>query len=261
MALPEKRQAEILRLVRADGSASVSQLARTLKASFSTIRRDLDKLTEMGYIARSHGGAVIDPLQRTTFEAPSALVSKTATAEKAAIGRMAAEFASPGQCILFDSGSTVAEAAHALIARDIPITAVTNDLRIASIFSQADHVTLVVLGGTRRFSQFTLLGEPATSFLSTLHVDLAFIGIHSFFEGKLTETSIDVANIKRQILKSARQSILLADSSKNQHHAFKEVADLSEFDAMITDEGLPSHTLELLRRFKVDIRLAPLTTE
>ena len=254
--LPEKRRADILRLVQADGSASVVELSRRLGVSLSTVRRDLDHLTELGHLARSHGGAMVSSIGRSTFEPRREIVASTASAEKAAIGRFASGFVSDGQCVAFDSGSTVAEVARAVAERKLSITAVTNDLRIAMIFAMVEHVNLVVLGGTLRPMQYTLLGEPGISFLAGLHVDVAFIGVHSMHRAMLTETSIEVADMKVHMLKAARTPVLVADSTKFEAHAFREVAALQDFKHLVTDDRISGANLDLLRKSEVEVHLA-----
>ena len=55
--LLEKRLEEILKLVEENGSVTVQELTERLKASESTIRRDLYLLDEEGKLNRVHGGA------------------------------------------------------------------------------------------------------------------------------------------------------------------------------------------------------------
>ena len=58
MALTE-RQNEILKTLKENKSASVSELAKDLYVSEATIRRDLSEMKSMGLIERSHGGALL----------------------------------------------------------------------------------------------------------------------------------------------------------------------------------------------------------
>ena len=58
MALTE-RQNEILRKLKENKTAVVSELAQDLFVSEATIRRDLAEMKSMGLIERSHGGALL----------------------------------------------------------------------------------------------------------------------------------------------------------------------------------------------------------
>jgi len=144
-----QRRALVLDYLRGAG-ASVPQLCEALLASPATIRRDLDYLSSEGYLDRSHGGAVAKPLLGTTFEADSTLEPEIAHDAKVRIGGAAAQLVQPRQSVIFDSSSTVLEAARCVAAADIELTAVTNYLRVAMAFAQARRVRTVLLGGMLR---------------------------------------------------------------------------------------------------------------
>jgi DeoR family transcriptional regulator of aga operon len=233
-----QRRALILDHLRRHGADSIVALSQTIGVSPSTIRRDLDFLTEGGYIARSHGGAMLSEGVRTTFEPQREIGSQIAHAAKAAIGARAVELLEPGQSVVFDSSSTVLEAAKAAVARKLRLTVCTNDIGTAAVLAESEALQLVVLGGTNRFGSLTLIGDPGLSFLERIHADIAFIGIHSLFGARLSDTSIDLAAMKRRMIASASRVIVLADSSKFRHPAFCDVAPLSDIDAIVTDSYL-----------------------
>jgi len=247
--IPEQRKLRIYDLVRERGSVSVKELARLLGASKATIRRDLEELKQRGRIARSHGGAVLDRSLRTTFEPAYAYASKMAYAEKLAIGEHVADRLEDGQSVIFDSSSTVCEAARFAAEKGRKITAITNDVNTACILAQASSVRLIVLGGTTRVGSYTTLGEPGNGFLEKLHADVALLGIHAIHNGTLSETSVGVATMKRGMVRAARQVIVLADSTKFGTPAFYDVCNLSEINEIITDNGISEdHQNDLRQR-------------
>src|SRR5262245_18950656 len=65
MFAAERRQV-ILELVRSNGAVSLRELARIVKTSEVTVRRDLRRLEAEGMLARRHGGAVAN--DRTAYE-------------------------------------------------------------------------------------------------------------------------------------------------------------------------------------------------
>lgn len=236
--IPAERLARVLEFVRRQGVASIHSIADELGTSLSTVRRDLDELTARGYLDRTHGGAVLRSRQQTTFEPSRDIAGNMAVAQKAAIGRHAASLIEPGQSVLFDSSSTVLEAARAVVARGIHFTAITNDLAIAQEFAAAASIKTIVPGGTLRPGSVTLTGEPTLDLLRRLRVDMALIGIHSMAGLKVSETSLEVAAVKRAMVEAARRVLLLADSSKFESPAFCEVGPLDLFDDLITDTGI-----------------------
>ena len=54
-----ERHNQILRYLETHNSVTVQELAKSLYASPSTIRRDLSELESMGFLQRVHGGAVL----------------------------------------------------------------------------------------------------------------------------------------------------------------------------------------------------------
>ncbi len=255
--IPAQRRALILDLIRGGNGASIAALAERLSASESTLRRDLDYLTERGYIERSHGGAMLKGAPHTTFEPQYEIGSRTQHAEKMAIGAAAAKLVEPGHSVIFDSSSTVAEAAQAVARRAIAITAVTNDLNIAAVLAAQPAVRLIVLGGTLRAGSFTLIGEPGASMLAGLHADLAFVGIQALSGLRLADSSIEICDMKRRMIAASRQAVLLADSSKFQQTSFCEVCGAEKMQRIVTDDRLPARSRKALEKLGVELTVVP----
>ncbi|MFI5013915.1 MAG: DeoR/GlpR family DNA-binding transcription regulator [Hyphomicrobiales bacterium] len=236
--IPAERQARIVEIIRRQGAASIHAIALAMKASVSTIRRDLEELTERGYLDRTHGGAIQRSRFRTTFEPSQEIAGRLAHAEKLAIARHAASLIGAGQSVAFDSSSTVLEAARAVAMRRIPLTAVTNDLRIGQELGLAEGVKVILTSGALREGSMTLVGETAIAFISRLKVDIALIGIHSLEGLRPSETSLEVAAVKRAFIASGRKVLLLADSTKFDSPAFTEIGGLELFEELVTDQGI-----------------------
>ncbi len=251
-----QRRALILEELRREGAGSIIALADKIAVSPSTIRRDLEFLTEGGYIVRSHGGALLKEPHRTTFEPEPEIGAHVARAAKEAIGAHAAALVEEGQSIIFDSSSTVLEAAKAVVARDIRLTVCTNDIGTAMVLARAENLQLVVLGGTTRRGSLTMIGDPGLSFLERLHADVAFIGIHSLVGARLSETSIDVAAMKQRMISSAGRAVVLADSSKFRHPAFCDVCAATAVQTIVTDAGIADADRGRLEDAGVEVMVA-----
>ena len=226
-------------------------------ASASTVRRDLEHLEEQGYLERTHGGALIQNRQpRSTFEPEAVIAAHFAREEKKAIGRLAAMTLSAGQSVIFDSSSTVLMAAQAVIEREIPLTAVTNDLGIGQTLAASPKIRVVVLGGSVRPSSLTLTGEPGEDFLRSLHADVAFLGTHAVTGTLLTETSLEAAAMKRAMIGAARRIVLLVDASKFQPAAFCRICDLTALQEVITDDRVDQAEVVRLRDLGLSVTIA-----
>jgi proline iminopeptidase len=148
----------------------------------------------------------------------------------------------------FDSSSTVLSAAEAIVQHPVKITAVTNDVNLASVLALAsEEMKVVVPGGEIRGGSFTLLGSGTRSFFERLHVDIALVGIHAITGHLLTEGGLDIAEVKRAIIGTAERVVLLADNSKFGPPAFFEVARADAVHDLITDRDAPQDALDALR--------------
>jgi DeoR family transcriptional regulator of aga operon len=238
--LPTQRQSFILDVLADQKAATLQQLAERVGASFSTVRRDLDELAQRGQVRRTHGGAAL--LAPSSSQQPvaqgAASMSDAMRAAKEAIGRLAAARIREGDSVIFDSSTTVMEAARVIANSQLRITAVTNSIKIADLLAGAEGVRLIVPGGSRRPGTNVLAGEPGDSFLAGINADVALIGAQSAHDGKLSDSRVESASAKRLLMRAARTRILLIDSWKFGGPGFCDVAPLTDFDEVITDGQL-----------------------
>lgn len=237
--IPAQRRQLILELIREKGVFSVHELSDATGVSLPTIRRDLDYLAKTGVVERSHGGATLKASSPgTTFEPEHHIAASMAREEKALIGKLAADRLRDNQSIVFDSSSTVFEAAHRCVERGLQLTAVTNDIRISELLAGCSSIRLIVCGGTLRPGSFTLVGEPGTSFLRQLHVDVAVMGTHGITGTTCCDTSLEIAYTKRHMVAAAQKVLVLVDSSKFDQVAFFDAFEIDDRFEIITDRYL-----------------------
>jgi DeoR family transcriptional regulator of aga operon len=256
--IPAKREALILDFLRQRGAAGIQELAEEIGASASTIRRDLDHLVRRGALERTHGGALLQRTEHATFEPEVAVAAEFARAQKKLIGSAIAAELQHGQSVIFDASTTVLEAARAVAARRLAITAVTNSLAIAQALAGVPNLQVVVPGGTLRPGSMTLTGRPGEDFLRTIHADVALIGTHAITGRLLTETSLEVAAMKRAMIRAARRVLVLVDSSKFTSPSFCTICDVAEIHEIVTDDGIDAAQLASLRTLEVPLRLVPM---
>ena len=253
--LPAQRRQRIVEFLHRHGAVTLQQLEQALHVSMSTLRRDLDALAADGEVDRTHGGALLRHQEYSTFEPDHAAAAELSPLEKRAIGKAAAEGLRPRQSVIFDSGSTVLEAARAAVQMNIPLTAVTNNLAIAQVLGTSPLIQVHVFGGLLRHGSNTLTGDALIEGVRAIGVDVLLMGIHAVTEGELTETAPEVAAVKRALLKAAASKRLLVDSSKFRPRTFMRVASVTELDEVITDEGVPKEEIERMRALGVKLTL------
>ncbi|HEY3718060.1 MAG TPA: DeoR/GlpR family DNA-binding transcription regulator [Jatrophihabitantaceae bacterium] len=238
--LARQRQALILDELRRTGGVRVSELTDLLGVSDMTIRRDLEQLAGDGVLQKVHGGAVLsgNVTEEPGFEAKRALEQPA----KRAIAARAAALVKPGTAIALSAGTTTwAMAQHLASVRGL--TVVTNSTTVAdTIASLGDPTqqTVILTGGVRTPSA-ALVGPVADLTIRSLHVDQLFLGSHGFDGGAgLTTPNLAEAETNRALISSARQVIVLVDSTKWGMVGLADFGPLSAADVVITDEGLPA---------------------
>ncbi len=253
--LPSQRRDRIVDFLRRHGAVTLQQLAQAMDASVSTLRRDLDALEADGLLDRTHGGALLRQQHYSTFEPNPAAAAELSPREKRAIGYAAAADLQPGQSVIFDSGSTVMEAARAALERRIELVAVTNDLAIAQLLGSSALVRVHVLGGVLRRDSNTLMGDEVLRGAGHIRADVLLMGAHAVTDGVLSETDPEVAAVKRALMQAATSKRLLVDASKFRPRAFMTICPLAEFSEVITDTGLPAHEAETLAQAGLKLTL------
>jgi DeoR family transcriptional regulator of aga operon len=255
--MPAQRRQRIIDFLQRHGAVTIGQLEQALGVSLSTLRRDLDSLDAEGIVDRTHGGALLRQHAPTysTFEPETAAAAELSPREKAAIGLAAANRLVAHQSVIFDSGTTVLEAARAAVKRAIPLTAVTNDLAIAQVLGQSPLIQLHLLGGVLRPGSPTIIGPPLMEQAGALRAELLFMGTHAVTDDVMSETSADVASVKQALMRAANQRVLLVDASKFRPRAFMQVGRLHDVHEIITDTGLLAPEAEFLRTLPLKLTL------
>jgi DeoR/GlpR family transcriptional regulator of sugar metabolism len=258
--LARQRQDRIVEEVRRHGGVKVSDLVELLGVSDMTIRRDLDVLARKGLLDKVHGGASAVGA-RTSDEPGFQAKSLRELAEKEAIARCAAELVRPGTAIGLSAGTTTWVLARRLC--DIPdLTVVTNSVRVAEVLDQAnrrDH-SVVLTGGIRTPSD-ALVGPLAVSALTTLHLDLVFMGTHGMDERSgFTTPNLMEAETNRAFVRAARRLVVVADHTKWGVLGLSAFATAEEADVLVTDSGLAQRARQLMAQRVDEMVVADVAT-
>ena len=255
--MTQHRRRQILDLVRSDGSVHVNALAHTFGVSTVTIRNDLAQLEASGELQRDRGGAINTAASRHVKHLLGLPERATLNlAAKQRIGKIAAGLVQAGDTIIMDAGTTVVEMAPHLSAIQ-PLTVVTNALNVALSVGAGSAAQTILLGGTLSREASSTVGPLAEQTLADLSVGKVFLGTQALdLEDGLTDTTLEIAQIKRAMIKAAKQVILLADSAKWDHTGFIKVAPLAEIDVLITDDKFPEQARTAVEQLGIRVLLA-----
>lgn len=254
MTLPEIRRSYILQQVENLGSVTVIDLATDLNVSGMTIRRDLMDLEKEGLIQRVHGGAV--STRGRSYEPPYVLRASQSVKAKQYIGALAASLVAEGETIALDIGSTTLEVAKNLVDRH-HLTVLTPSIRIATLFINQSDIRLILPGGIVRPGEASLIGDLTRQAFQHLFVDRLFLGVGGIdAHFGLSEYNWDDTLVKQAMIKSAKEIIVVADSSKFGKIAFAHVAPFSSIHKLVTDQLPPEPLLQKLNEYRIKIFLA-----
>ena len=172
---------------------------------------------------------------------------------KQRIGKAAAQFVQPGDTIIMDAGTTVVEMAPHLTGI-APLTVVTNALNVALTIGAASEAQVILLGGMLSREASSTVGPLAEQTLADLSVNKVFLGTQALdLQDGLTDTTLEIAQVKRAMIKAAKQVILLADSAKWNHTGFIKVAQLAEVDVLISDDKLPKNVRAAIEQLGIQL--------
>lgn len=245
------RQTSIRRIVEENDRVTVPGLSTRFGVSEATIRRDLKELSRLGYVHRTHGGAV--RARQAVIERPLLLRIEEHAREKKRIGRHAAALIQDGETIFLGSGTTVLE-----IARNLPVgirlTLITNSLPVVNQLAEHPGIELVVIGGMLRQSELSMIGHLAEEAIGEFRADRVFVGMraidahHGFTNDYLPEVRTD-----RAILKISSEVIVVADHSKFGVASSVLVAPVTAASAIITDQRVDAAIVEALEAMGLQV--------
>jgi len=223
----------------------VDELARALKVSLLTIRRDLDVLVNAGAIVRTLGGCIA--LSRTQNAAYQKRVA-TRFDLKQAIGRAAAGEVHAGDTLLISDGSTTFHLASCLGGCG-PITVYTNSVAMIGEFSRFDNVRVFLLGGEYHRDLYCMGGGLMAGVLENVRADTLFFGTDGVdTRGRCLAVNADAARDARNMLRCGRRNILLADATKVGDRVGVVFGTLRDFDLWITTPGLKREEMTGFKR-------------
>jgi DeoR family transcriptional regulator of aga operon len=255
----EQRAQKILQELLRSEKVSVGMLAKRLKVSDATIRRDLTEMERRGLLLRSHGGAVtIQPLLYEPFRHVSSYheQDRRQSAEKRRIALVASKLVSDGEILAIGAGTTATQVARSVCLHK-GITIVTNAVNVAMELSHRDDLTVFVTGGKLSGEWFALTGPAAIQTASEIFVDKVFMGVDGIHvEHGLTTNYPDQAAIHRVMLRQARQKIVVADHRKIGAVGTALIWPTEEIDILITDKGASDADIAPFIEKGVDVRRA-----
>lgn len=252
------RRHHILERVAEDQTIHVGDLARAFDVSEMTIRRDIRRLEQDGFVRQTYGGATAH-LTRAIDVAfnPRALQR---TREKRRIGMRATHLVGDARVVYVGIGTTAEQFARFLPVRP-GLVVVTASLPTASLLGTRP-VEVVALGGTVRRDELTCVGPVAAATLGRFRFDLAVIGAAGLSaRWGLTELDDGEAEIQRLAIERAARVVVIADGSKIGATTNAIVTQTDSIETLVTDESASTVELARLAAAGLDVIIAGLNDD
>ncbi len=233
------RADQILRELRQEGSLSLDVLIARLGSSAASVRRDLAKLDAKGLVRRTHGGVtLVEPLLYEPFRYDSLFQNREQhrTAEKRKIGLAAAELIQENETVGFTAGTTTTHVARNLRNRH-NIRIITNAINIAMELSNCPGLKTFVTGGFVQWAgSFSLVGHAAITSLNDVYMDRVFVSVCGIDLARgITVIETEEGLTFRTMIRQAKQTVVVADSSKIGIVTPALICPVSDIQMLITD--------------------------
>ncbi len=237
----EERLVKILNILKLSNPATVNKLAQLLEVSHMTIRRDIEILEKENKVEVFHGGIMLLDSKKMSDWKEYSLADATTVMceEKKRIGLKAALMLKENDSIILDTGSTAEFIARA-INQNMPLTITCFTLNTLMNVSKLKEGNIIFPGGY--FHKNTLMFESAEgiNIIKKNRASIAFVSA----SGISSSLGVTCSNgyereTKLAIMSSSQRKILVADSSKFDVVHSTYFADLTDFDVIITDSGIP----------------------
>jgi DeoR/GlpR family transcriptional regulator of sugar metabolism len=237
----------------------VPELAVRFGVSEVTIRKDLDRLADMGRVVRLRGGAT--PAPPTRRELAFDLRDRVERHAKDEIGAGAASLVHDGESIILDASTTALYVARHLMRRSAwhALTVVTNSIRIGEEMAGEPGVSVLLLGGLMRWESLSVVGPLGDAVFSRVHAQRAFLGAAGFTIGQgLTDAHEEEAQMKRAMVATAQEVYGVIDHTKWGRLSSVTFCPTDQLSGIVTDPAAPSGIVGELEGRGIEVIIAGL---
>lgn len=249
----DDRQAAIMDLLVSNGSVDLDDLVRRFDVSKMTIHRDLDDLETAGVMRKIRGGGTIDA--GTQFESDFRFRAQQDRSAKIAMAEAALAHVEPGMTVMVNDGS-MAAILGARLPEKRPLTVITNNAAIIDVLKSEAGITLIATGGTYSAKFNGFFGMVTEAALTALRADIAFVSAPAISGLEVFHMDDAVVRAKRVMITSSTKTYLLVHHSRFARTALHKLANLADFDAIITDAAPNSTTIDTLTQANLTFTIA-----
>lgn len=212
---------------------SIEELCSAFHLSKNTVRRDLQKLEERGFVTKVYGGAAA--VQSSSSDPISTRDKKNKEA-KQKIGALASTLVNDNDVIYIDSGTT-AVCIIPFLTQKKNITVVTHAMTVLERVTKFPELTVMAVGGQYNPLTNAFFGPETLNSIDELHMSKAFLGCSGLtIEGGLSNETYYEPILKNRVIEHSDQLIIVTDTSKIGHNALRTVCPLTMINTLVTEK-------------------------
>lgn len=245
----QERLQKMREWIKTTPEITLDQLVETYQISRDTARRDIIQLESEGDIVRIKNGLVRTGANRTLK-----YDQRTEQPEKERIAKRAAMRIEQDDRILLDAATTVAKMTSYMPLYSLQT--ITNSLEIAERLGERANVDLYVTGGKFDPHARSLVGIKTADDILNYQVNRVFLGACGLTSEGLFAENLEEAIVKKAMIRSGAEVIVLADRTKFEKRFFHKVCSFDQIDVLITDERPSTDWEERLHQANVTIEVA-----
>lgn len=245
------RLEQIRQIIKIQKTITVSDLSLSFNVTEETIRRDLEKLKNEGFLNRTFGGAILNEhIQKDELH-----FNKRANInleEKRKMAILFSEILQEKTTIAADASTTVMEVVK-FIQNSRDVTLLTSSTAIFNQLCDSD-INILSTGGIFNRSTLSLQGIVAEENIRRYHVDILLMsckGIH--LEKGIMDSKEAESEVKRVMIEQAKEVALFVDHSKFNQTAFAQLIGFERITYIITDRKPEDIWIEFFKKHKIKL--------
>lgn len=249
-----QRHKYILDKLKKDGYIRVADIAKSLKVTAVTIRKDFKALEEQGLLFRTHGSAC--PVNPHVADRSVQLKELENRVQKEKIAQAATQLLEENDSVIIATGSTIMAFAEKIVPKGT-LNVVTPSLKVSMLLSAVGNVNIIQLGGVVHKKSLSVRGTSPLISMEEFSCSKLFIGADGINEEYgVTNSNLEEAQLNREMMKAASKTIVLVDSSKFSRKGFGRICPLSQIHTVVTDGGIHASTVRMLEEQGVEVIIA-----
>lgn len=234
--IKNERLDQIISILKDEKYSSADRLAKQLFVSTVTIRRDLKKLEQDGFVNICYGGVSL--VQDTNRDVPLEIRENFNNTIKSQLAKRAAALITNGSTVFLDASSTVSYILN-FLKPEQNITIITNGIKAISL-AASKHIKAYCTGGKLINNSMAFAGAIAVRNIENMHADNMFFSSQGLgIDGNITDYSEAETELRRAMMAHSDKKYFICDNSKIGKAFLFKVCHTSELDRIICDCPLP----------------------